>query len=267
MWALSRRKGPCSRLAARAARSYADAYRDFSFDFHRNGEKWLLCALAQARSVQTIFDVGSHTGEWAMLALKHAPQATIHCFEPSPRNFAMLTKQLASSRCIVNNIGLGGENTRTLLKEFTDKECTTGNTLVTDFTRFDGTQESCLTDVRVRRGDEYCEEQCIKEIDFLKIDVEGYEPSVLRGFDSLLKIQCVRCVQFEYGYHHGDVRFLMKDFFSFFESYGYRVGRLWSRGVAFSDFRYELNNFTSGPNFVAIPTADSALYSSLNRPL
>lgn len=49
------------------------------------------------------------------------------------------------------------------------------------------------------RGDELLAREGIREIDFLKIDVEGAEHLVLRGLEGLLRERRVRFVQFEYG--------------------------------------------------------------------
>ncbi len=104
---------------------------------------------------------------------------------------------------------------------------------------------------RVTTGDSYCGEAGVGAIDLLKIDVEGWEYFVLKGFDALLKAQQVGVVQFEYGYTHADVHTLMRDFYQLFESHGMRVGRLTPKGVDFSPFSYDLNDFKSGPNFIA----------------
>ena len=114
-------------------------------------------------------------------------------------------------------------------------------------------------------GDEYCQQHGIQHIDFLKIDVEGADHLVLEGFDRMLDSRAVRVVQFEYGYTHGDAHFLMRDFYALFERHGYIVGRLEPAGVAFSPWTYEKNDFTSGPNYVAIAGDDAAALQTLSR--
>ena len=64
--------------------------------------------------------------------------------------------------------------------------------------------DSCKTDdssnaiiLKTKRGDEYYLENNINEIDFLKIDTEGYEYDVITGFGE--KIKNVKIIQFEYG--------------------------------------------------------------------
>jgi FkbM family methyltransferase len=63
---------------------------------------------------------------------------------------------------------------------------------------------SCNTDdsnnkykLDVKKASEYIKENNVKHIDFVKIDTEGYELKVLKGFEEYLKI--VNIIQFEYG--------------------------------------------------------------------
>ena len=49
----------------------------------------------------------------------------------------------------------------------------------------------------IKKGKDYAINNNIKNIDFLKIDTEGYEFNVLKGFDDYL--ENVKIIQFEYG--------------------------------------------------------------------
>jgi hypothetical protein len=51
--------------------------------------------------------------------------------------------------------------------------------------------------LNVKKGCDYIKEQNISKIDFLKIDTEGHEFSVIKGFEDSIKI--VKVIQFEYG--------------------------------------------------------------------
>ena len=44
----------------------------------------------------------------------------------------------------------------------------------------------------------------------------------------------------------------MLDFYNMLQKYDYAVGPLKPHGVTFMDFTDKLNNFNSGPNFVAV---------------
>lgn len=51
--------------------------------------------------------------------------------------------------------------------------------------------------LHIKKGKDYIASRNIKQIDFLKIDTEGYELNVLQGFEDSL--QNVQIIQFEYG--------------------------------------------------------------------
>jgi FkbM family methyltransferase len=51
--------------------------------------------------------------------------------------------------------------------------------------------------LEIKKGGDYVTENGVETIDFLKIDTEGYELHVLRGFENSLK-KC-KIIQFEYG--------------------------------------------------------------------
>lgn len=105
---------------------------------------------------------------------------------------------------------------------------------------------------RVTTLDKYCADNNIERIDLLKIDVEGAEHLVLKGSTRMLSEKRIRVIQFEYGYSSGDNHYLIRDFYDLLKSYGYVLGPLKYNGVWFMDFDYGMNNFNSGPNYVAV---------------
>jgi len=109
------------------------------------------------------------------------------------------------------------------------------------------------------RGDKYCKDRGIKFIDFLKVDVEGYEYKALNGFEHFLEFKLIRIVQFEYGYVNSITKNMMSDFYKFFEQYGYIIGKLNRQNVNFKSFSYSMNDFKSGPNYIAIRNDDDTL--------
>ena len=108
-----------------------------------------------------------------------------------------------------------------------------------------------MTVGNVFRGDDFCCENGIEHIDFLKMDVEGAEFKVLAGLDRMLSDQRVDIIQFEYGLKSVVTRFLLKDYYELFTSRGYVVGKLYPNGVYFKDYHVTDEDFM-GPNYVAV---------------
>jgi hypothetical protein len=53
-------------------------------------------------------------------------------------------------------------------------------------------------DVELTTIDRFCAEHSLKQVDLLKIDVEGFERSVLEGASEMLARRAVRVIQFEF---------------------------------------------------------------------
>lgn len=239
-----------------------DGLRGYSYDFDKNGERRLLEALA-ALPVRTVFDVGANVGDWSLAVSSALPAADIHCFELSPRTWKTLSARLQGPRFHVNNCGMGRESGDISFKDY--GENSTVNTILPNATYHDARLASVTSTARIVSGDDYCREHGIVSIDLLKIDVEGADHLVLQGFAPQLGAQAIRVVQFEYGYTHGDAKFLMRDFHELFAGHGYIVGRLTRRGVAFGPWNYKMNDFRSGPNYVAVRRDDTETIRLLER--
>lgn len=261
LWRITRRKGWFANTLYRGARSYSQAYRDYSYEATRNGEARLLRQMS-ILDPETVFDVGANVGEWTELALLYFPAATCHAFELASETRSVFCSRVTSARAAIVPAGLGSQTGPVTFKEFGN--CSGLNTIVTDTTHHDW-RKPVLRKAMVYRGDSYCRDNGISHIDLLKVDVEGFEGPVLEGFGDMLTPEVIRCVQFEYGYGNGDIRWLMKDFGRFFEDRGYGVGKLWHNGVGTEPFAYEWNNFDSGPNYVAFGRDDSELKDTICR--
>lgn len=72
---------------------------------------------------------------------------------------------------------------------------------------------------KIKKASEYIVESNIDSIDFLKIDTEGFELEVLKGFDGYLSR--VKIIQFEYGGTFLDNKLKLKDVIDYLRSFGF----------------------------------------------
>lgn len=263
MWKLSRHKHGMSRRALDLAELYVGYYNDFGYDFELNGERFVMDALAR-HEPKVVFDVGANVGDWSALAAERFARARIHAFELSPDTFRVLDARLAGERFVKNACGLGAADGEIEFKDY-GAEHSTLNT-ITASSYHDARVPFALRRAPLMTGDAYMAQHGIEQIDFLKIDVEGAEHLVLQGFERALADGRITAVQFEYGYANGDAGCLMKDFYRIFRGHGYRVGKIWSKGVRFAEFDYRMNNFDSGPNYLAVREDAGALIETLRSP-
>jgi FkbM family methyltransferase len=185
-------------------------------------------------------------GEYTGILQKLFPQSTIYAFEIIPATFELLRARVGELHGVVPvNLGLADEAGEVPIKYY--KDCNVLSTM-SDFPHnFDYETIQAKTTT----GDLFCAEHGIDEIAFLKIDVEGMEHRVLQGLTKSLTARKVKVVQFEYGYANALSRFMLRDYYALFASYGYRIGKIYPRRIEFKEFDVQDENFW-GPNYVAV---------------
>jgi FkbM family methyltransferase len=150
----------------------------------------------------TIFDVGCIYSEYIKC------DQVVHYFDVSTESIDNLKLQPNSnSKSYFNYFGLSDN------EEVVD-HYDTGAIFIRP-----GFNNNIMHQGKVKRADNYITENQIQKIDFLKIDVEGYELKVLQGFGD--KIELVNYIQFEYGTGLRDAGYTLAQLVSYLESYGF----------------------------------------------
>ena len=233
-----------------------------------NGEEWLLKQVSSLNDIRCIFDVGANVGDWLLVATKYFPDVPIHAFEISPPVFAELQKNTTHVKsAVLNSIGLSDRNDQIeiFFSEDSNFLTTAYQEHLSDAYRLPGERQTNpikSLKVPVMRGDDYIQKTGIKVIGIIKIDVEGMEERVLRGFQPLFAERRIRLVQFEYNTTNIVSKFLLRDAHDFFSKFGYRVGKLYPNYVEFRDYHYRQEDFC-GPNTVAVHKDDTELLALL----
>ena len=124
------------------------------------------------------FDVGANLGEVSLtLASLVGPGGRVFAFEPDPQSLEKLKRNIALNS-LTNIVTCGhalGAETSTLLMQVTCAGNRGGNSVVTE------AHQGETFPVRVDTLDHVVEEQQLTRLDLVKIDVEGFERSVLAG--------------------------------------------------------------------------------------
>ena len=236
--AANRRSGVV-RAVHQAAAFVAGAWAHNTMNPESNGEGDLLRALAPAK-FRTAFDVGANRGDWSLDALRCWPECALHSFEVAPETFRMLTKALEGAsgreRAALNPMGLGEAAQSLKMYYFPDHPDQT-----CDLPRHQS-YRTVEFDARIEKGDAYCDARGIERVDFLKIDVEGAEYRVMKGFERRLRAGDVHCIQFEYGAFSTQTRFLLADYYAMLGA-NYWVGKIFPGYVEFADYSWTMENF------------------------
>lgn len=235
---------------------YYQIQENWDYDIDYNGERWLVRTLAAKQLLKTVFDVGANRGDWTAMVLESNPDASVHCFEICPPMFQKLVARLGgpglNQKLFLNPFGLSDSKSEIKISYFPDGD---GGGAMLDVMNSPNAQ---TISAQVLRGKDYCEDHHLASIDLLKMDVEGAEHLVLRGFDGFIHPSVVPVVQFEYGMASIVTKFLLKDYYEYFGSRGYKVGKLFPSSVRFREYRLQDENFL-GPNYVAASPAIARL--------
>lgn len=230
------------------------------FNMRRNGELRVLEAISSTRP-QCIFDVGANNGDWSRLAARLNPNSEIHAFEIVPSTFALLAENTADLEKVrKNDVGLSDQDGEILVNLSEDTSTATACRIEGMKAHDDYYRRQALC--RIRKASEYVREHDIERIDFVKIDVEGMDLKVIRGFEDTL--DRVRALQFEYGVFNIASHGLLADFCSLLVSRGFVVGKIFPRTVRFFDYHFDMENF-HGSNYVAVKADEESLFQVLKR--
>jgi FkbM family methyltransferase len=246
MFISGQRHSAVARTMAGGCRRIVRWTENFNFEHDTNGEARILSAVS-GLNLQTVFDVGANTGTWSALARGAFPQAKIHCFEIVAETAARLRAATRNDNAvIVNAFGLADAEREIPVRFFP-----TATGLSTTLVDFPHSIPDKVITGRVVPGDAYLHSHGLSGIDFLKIDVEGNEGLVLRGFERSIADRRIAVIQFEYGAANIYSRFLLHDLYVFLRGHGYRVGKIYPRGVEFREYRPDHEDFI-GSNYLAV---------------
>jgi FkbM family methyltransferase len=136
------------------------------------------------------FDVGANHGLLSLgLAHKLDSRAKFHLFEPNPTLVHSIGKSLAlypSIQAVVNCTAVSDSNGVVQMRF--QKQHSGESHVVQD----GGIPVSSI------KLDTYLAEKQVNQVDFMKLDVEGYELKVLRGAEDALRRQRISAIYFEY---------------------------------------------------------------------
>tara|TARA_X000001036_G_scaffold404536_2_gene411893 strand:- start:366 stop:1100 length:735 start_codon:yes stop_codon:yes gene_type:complete len=178
------------------------------------------------RNLNVLLDVGAHKGESINLFANHFKINEIYSFEPSPISYKILTQNIIKikrkfnkTKFFLENIALGSRHEKIYIKHISESSSSTIRELNTNSKYFKKKffflknikNQNLYKKIQVQQIllSDYIKKKNIKNIDFIKIDTEGYELEVLKGAQKILFK--TRYVLFE---HHYDDMIVKKYFFS-----------------------------------------------------
>ena len=157
-------------------------------------------------------DVGANVGNFTSLLLRCFPNATIHAFEPQPKNHIHLIETIGSSQIKAYNVAMGQTRCRLTLYDRSDSDGSEHATLHRSVISEIHQVGVVSFEVDAQTLDDFAEEEGVKYIDFLKIDTEGNELAVLQGASKMLTARAIGCAFFKFNEMNVVSRVFLRDF-------------------------------------------------------
>ena len=133
-------------------------------------------------NVETIFDIGANIGNHTLYFATHTEAKHIYSFEPYNANFTLLVENIEKNkladRVSAYNMAMGEKQGKVSLQSIDEENLGTAT-----FQYVDDSQDGIDTiDL-----DSFIKEHRINSLDFIKIDTEGFECSILEGMTHVIE--------------------------------------------------------------------------------
>ena len=157
--------------------------------------------------INVIFDVGCYKGSFIDICLNiYKSNFNIYAFEAEKKIYEKLNHYKSYSNINIYNFGISDQDTLLDLN-ISYQEGTSTFSFLNDASKYLTFKSNILGEkiflkkekVEVQKIDSFCLKKNIKKIDFLKIDTEGHEMSVLLGAEKLIKN--IKIILIEFSFH------------------------------------------------------------------
>jgi FkbM family methyltransferase len=227
-----------------------------------SGEGWVLANIIKPacrnNAAPVIFDVGANIGDYSLLVRQLMPAADIYSFEPSRSTYERLIEQISTESAAKPirpfNVGFSDSEKTVELYSYSIE-----GSEVSLLSSIDQRLPTQVIEVKTARSekievktlDSFCEDQGVGHIDFLKLDVEGHELSVLRGAQKMLERRAINHIQFEFGPANIYSRTYFYDFWSLLSDQ-YDLFRIVPKGVVPITYYGEHREVFLTTNYLAV---------------
>jgi FkbM family methyltransferase len=228
-----------------------DLYASIGYDdctMTRNGELKVIKQYIHSGNI--VFDIGGNQGDWSRHVRQQAPYQ-IHIFEPQQTRvdglLTLFSKDIAEHKVFVNATAISSsEQSGVDFFQYPTDE------LSGFYQRQVLAETPKKIQVQTQTIQEYCKQNKIDHIDFLKIDTEGHESKIIESLDYLLKQHAIRYLQFEYGGTFQDAKTTLEHIWKKLDTLGYKIYRISNEGlIAICKWQSSLENYRYS-NYLAV---------------
>jgi FkbM family methyltransferase len=178
-----------------------------NFDSYEKTDANMILELVDSNMV--FFDIGANIGWYSMNVAKHDAAIQIHAFEPIPDTYRILSKNIELNK--INNVHLYNigfsDNNQELTFYFDPLQ--SGNASARNLADLAGIQKVVS---KTEKLDDFFPASGLKQLDFIKCDVEGAELLVYQGgletltqFKPIIFTEMLRKWSQKFGYHPNEI--------------------------------------------------------------
>jgi len=216
----------------------------------QSGEKHFIQSQLPKIKNGVVFDVGANEGSFSRQVRAANPNIPIYAFEPHPKTFQRLSKNVEQLDIKTYNVGVGSAEGMLTLYDYVNEDGSCHASLYKDVIEEIYKGQTTAYNIKIISLDAFVSEHNIERICLLKIDTEGHEMEVLKGFVNFIEQNKVDYIHFEFNEMNVVSRVFFKDFWQILPNYDFY--RMLPDGlVPISDYRPVYNEIFAYQNIVA----------------
>lgn len=212
----------CARQAIVEDSVYVSHLGYHHYDHYRNGEDKVVQFLIPESGI--VFDVGANRGTWLDLVRLHHKNVIVHAFEPVPYLCKKYLQRYRTDTVHIHQKALSHTCGEAKLYYYSKADGLGGLVFHPWIETEVGKPQELI--VRLDTVDTFCEQNGIDRIEFMKIDVEGAELSVIQGAQRMIAEHRIAKLQFEYNNTFKDAGVTLRQLYEYLTSQGYSIYRI-----------------------------------------
>lgn len=216
---------------------------------NESGELFFIKKYLSNNPISLCFDIGANIGGYSKLLLENT-ESNVICFEPLPFVYKKLSANLSNfaDRVVLINSGVGAKSE--ILPIYYNENASVHASFSEGIKQVDYVSNTDSVMVNIVSIDDYCRNNNISKIDFIKIDTEGFEKEVFEGAKNTFEKIKPKFIQIEFNWHQ---LFRLTSLHYFAEKLpSYNVYQLTYNGMRKVDPKFPYSNFYLFSNFVFI---------------
>lgn len=203
-----------------------------------------------ATAPQLAIDIGGNIGKYTAEIRRRNPSTEIHTFEPSLKNIKILESKFSNDSKI-KIVPYAVSDSPGVFTLYSDTPGSGASSLtqrkLDHFNIHFDIEESVNT---IRFEDYWTQQLSCRNLDLVKIDIEGHELAALKGFGKA--IEATKVLQFEFGGCNIDTRTFFQDFWYFFKNHDFELFRISPLGLDRIYTYRESDEFFITTNYIAV---------------